>query len=244
MVLDKNTLVGSWKIITYLGKDKYKCICKCGIIKEVSSSNLYRAIKKNKDLKCFNCTVKDRTKNEIGQRYNNWEVLKKDLTKTNFYYCKCSCGAIKNVNIVNLRRGTSKGCRECFESNNFNNKHPGWIGHGEIPGQYWSVIKYHAKSRQLKINLTIEDAWNLFLKQNRKCALSGVELKFETRIKGKPHNQTASLDRIDSSKDYTLDNVQWVHKDVNFLKQEYSQEDFIKWCLLITKFTKRNNGKK
>jgi hypothetical protein len=45
---------------------------------------------------------------------------------------------------------------------------------------------------------------------------------------------TASIDRIDSSKGYILGNIQWVHKDVNFMKRTYSQEYFVKMCKLIT----------
>lgn len=30
--------------------------------------------------------------------------------------------------------------------------------------------------------------------------------------------QTASLDRIDSSKGYTIDNVWWIHKQLNWMK--------------------------
>jgi len=46
--------------------------------------------------------------------------------------------------------------------------------------------------------------------------------------------QTASLDRIDSSKGYVLDNVQWVHKRVNFLKRDYSEKELLFWCNAIS----------
>lgn len=44
---------------------------------------------------------------------------------------------------------------------------------------------------------------------------------------------TASLDRIDSSRGYVEGNVQWVHKDVNFMKQALSQERFVELCTLV-----------
>lgn len=44
---------------------------------------------------------------------------------------------------------------------------------------------------------------------------------------------TASLDRIDSSKPYIIDNIQWVHKDINFMKRTYSHDYFIKLCKLV-----------
>ena len=46
---------------------------------------------------------------------------------------------------------------------------------------------------------------------------------------------TASLDRIDSLKGYTEDNVQWVHKHINFMKGSLSENKFIEYCKLIVK---------
>lgn len=47
--------------------------------------------------------------------------------------------------------------------------------------------------------------------------------------------QTASLDRINSSIGYTIDNVQWVHKKINMMKMDLSQEEFINYCRLVVK---------
>jgi archaellum component FlaC len=49
---------------------------------------------------------------------------------------------------------------------------------------------------------------------------------------------TASLDRVDSAKGYIKGNVQWVHKDINMMKQQYSQEYFIQMCRLTTEHSK------
>lgn len=53
-------------------------------------------------------------------------------------------------------------------------------------------------------------------------------------IKKGQSNITASLDRIDSSKGYVEGNVQWVHKDVNYIKQDLEESYFKKLCKLIT----------
>jgi hypothetical protein len=39
-----------------------------------------------------------------------------------------------------------------------------------------------------------------------------------------------SLDRIDSSLGYIEGNVQWIYKEIQFMKRVLSQEDFIGWC--------------
>ena len=75
---------------------------------------------------------------------------------------------------------------------------------------YYADIKKKALKRNLKFIISKEDMLNQFKKQKGKCALTGIRLKMG--YKGK---QTASLDRIDSNKDYTKDNIQWVHKVVN-----------------------------
>ena len=44
---------------------------------------------------------------------------------------------------------------------------------------------------------------------------------------------TASLDRIDSSKGYVIGNVQWVHKDINIMKNKFDNQYFIDMCKKI-----------
>jgi hypothetical protein len=88
-------------------------------------------------------------------------------------------------------------------------------------------------------NITIEEAWEIWLTQNGECALSGVEIKFSrTRKKSKTGErleQTASLDRIDSSKGYSKENCQWVHKLVNRLKGSLPENDFYEFCKSVYK---------
>jgi len=55
-----------------------------------------------------------------------------------------------------------------------------------------------------------------------------------SKSQSKQKLRTASLDRIDSTKNYTIDNIQWVHKDVNKMKMDFSQEYFIEMCRLVT----------
>ena len=47
-----------------------------------------------------------------------------------------------------------------------------------------------------------------------------------------------SLDRIDSKKGYVKGNVQWVHKTVNRLKMDLSEEELMYWCNLIVRSAK------
>jgi hypothetical protein len=116
----------------------------------------------------------------------------------------------------------------------YGKNHWGWTGHEEIYGSYWRQLKLNAMERKHKFNLTIEYAWKLFIKQNRKCALSGVQLEFPKFLREKADTLSRpSLDRIDSTKGYIKGNVQWVSVAVNYMKLDYSQSEFINLCKLI-----------
>ena len=56
-------------------------------------------------------------------------------------------------------------------------------------------------------------------------------------------SMTASLDRIDSCKGYTIDNVQWVHKWINVMKSDHSQDEFIALCRAVTTHQERHGNK-
>ena len=84
--------------------------------------------------------------------------------------------------------------------------------------------------------MTPEFLWNLYLQQNKHCALTRVPIVLDNKIKNGNVDWsivTASVDRIDSSKGYIEGNVWWVHKDVNRLKNNYTLEELVNWCKLI-----------
>ena len=147
------------------------------------------------------------------------------------YLCQCDCGNQKIVIKKLLVRGdtTSCGC-EWFKSNV---KHPSWRGHGDIPLDFFNTIKRGAIQRNIEFNIPIEYIWDLFLYQNKKCALSGLDIKFSLTRKNRTLQRTCSLDRKDSSRGYTNDNVQWVHKKINIMKNKPLDKDFIYFRLMV-----------
>ena len=125
-----------------------------------------------------------------------------------------------------------------FHKENLGHKrqnHPQWRGHGEISSRFWNNIKNGATQREIPFNITIQQAWDLYLKQDKKCVLTGREIGFENA-----RNNSASLDRIDSKLGYELSNIQWVHKDVNFAKQSLNNQDFLKLCEEVVNKMKGN----
>lgn len=157
---------------------------------------------------------------------------RKDSKKYREYYrCICECGEETIVEKYNLRKTKSCGCLRKKRGKHCCN----WKGCGEISATHLLKIKYRSSRDGIVFDLSIEEAWEKFLEQNGKCALSGVPLEFEKSQYGLWHGEpTASLDRIDSSKGYLKDNIQWVHKDVNKMKQNLDEAKFIEWCHLIS----------
>lgn len=77
--------------------------------------------------------------------------------------------------------------------------------------------------RKNKNKLTVKILAELYLRQGGMCALSGLPL----------HENVMSLDRIDSSKGYSKNNIQWLHLMVNRMKSNFVQSEFIDMCKLI-----------
>jgi hypothetical protein len=94
------------------------------------------------------------------------------------------------------------------------------------------LVRNGAKRRGYAFKVTIEEAWALFLTQDRKCALSGVSLKIDPSDM-RAGATTASLDRIDSRKGYISGNVQWVHVSINLMKQTLTVAEFVAWCSCV-----------
>ena len=99
---------------------------------------------------------------------------------------------------------------------------------------HWASILSGARQRNLPVEITRRDAWQLFLQQNQRCALTGFLLVL------KPHrgeHRTASLDRIDSKRGYVPGNVQWVHRDINRLKSDWSTDQFLAMARAVVEFS-------
>lgn len=121
----------------------------------------------------------------------------------------------------------SKVCKFCSNKNN----HP----QGEYRGIRISFIeKYRLQglARGKLWNLSHDDVANQADKQNRKCALSGIDLCFVGDFK----DITASLDRINNEIGYEVGNIQWVHKDINMMRGQLSIEKFLSLCKSISEY--------
>jgi hypothetical protein len=182
--------------------------------------------------------VYSKIKFNLDQKINNWKVIEDKIVRKfgrSYVKVQCTCGSniISEIPIKHITSKKHKGCEKCSRFHTSK-------GVGLLSGEYWSLIVNGAKKRNLSFNITMEQAWNLYNKQDKKCALSGLEIIFEPNC---VHNKnvdyrrkrTASLDRIDSKLGYELTNIQWLHKDVNLMKNHFNESYFKKICELICK---------
>lgn len=179
----------------------------------------------------------------IGQVINDWTVVGSELIKgkNTRVKCRCKCGKEQLVSCIRLEQQVARGCRTCYPVHG--SKSHLFKGVGEIPITYLRKIKEQAAARNISVDVTADELWQLFLSQGRKCALTGLEINFGKHVhkkETKMQSKTASLDRIDSEKGYTLDNLQWVHKHVNIMKNRYDNTYFKQICEMVTKHANRN----
>jgi hypothetical protein len=146
------------------------------------------------------------------------------------------CGKLSEKISVNIMRpqgdGPPKSCG-CVLREARPHKYKGV---GDLCGERWANQVKGATRRGLPVTITVQEAYAVYERQGGRCALTGVPLQMVRLYDKNKHLHTASLDRIDSSKGYTTDNIQWVHKDINYIKQSLTEEKFIHWCRRLVQY--------
>lgn len=161
----------------------------------------------------------------IGDQYRDWEVIDDKIYTTNsnratYWKVRCKCGfeALRSaIHLVNNKVACCKSCAKrklSFEQS------------------YLNKIKKRAKKSNIEFDLELDFIINLLKEQDYKCKLSGLPIEIRKVWHGQI-NQTASLDRIDNTKGYIKNNVQWLHKDVNNMKHTFTEKYFIDLCKRI-----------
>lgn len=137
------------------------------------------------------------------------------------YKCSCVCGNETYVNKWKLHKRKVTHCG-CLESDNVIYDDKNFLGYVE-----------RFKKRRVKdgvsfdISVTTDFLWNVYtIKQKKRCALTGLPLSFNG-------NYRPSIDRIDSSKGYEPNNIQWVYAKINLMKYSFSNKHFVELCKLV-----------
>ena len=215
----------------------YMATCKClacGSIKKYGSNSIRRRI--NPTCGCVKNARKRitpdlLTEKQYGNLHINSFVLGKGKYKGGSWYANCFCNLCKKdccIKIEYIRAGTTNcGCSKA--GTNVGTSHSNFAGYKEISKTWMSRMETRSKKRNLDFDLTIEYIWDLFIKQNRKCQLSGIPMTFGIS----PKDTTVSVDRKDINLGYTKDNIQLVHKYINVMKNVFTDDVFVTICRKI-----------
>lgn len=199
--------------------------CDCGTIFTTRIDYLSRGDSKQ----CKLCTSNQKTSVLIGDVYDKLTIKSFiKLKNKKRAVCECICGniVIKRPELLtHINKTNNCGCLP----------RGGWTGVGKLATSIFNRYKRGAKVRNLIFEIDIKYAWSLYENQNGKCALTGLDISFAKLTINK---NDASLDRIDSSKGYIKGNLQWVHKDINYIKMDINQDRFIELCKLVSEKNK------
>ena len=90
------------------------------------------------------------------------------------------------------------------------------------------MVKTAGERKNKNCFITVEHLHDVWQRQEGLCAYTKLPLSSEAH-----QLNTVSLDRIDSDKDYTADNIQLVCVPINRMKLDYSEDQFIQLCKLV-----------
>jgi hypothetical protein len=216
---------GEWTVIDspYIknGHKYVKVQCKCGKIEDLCLSDL----KSDRAHMCRSCSARNRGPAlKIGDKSKGWTIIENPILHNGSMYYKVMCDCGKSSRLISasefLNPNKAFMCQKCAGILRGENKHKK-DAYEELYQHKYTKIKRTAEARNIRFELTKEYLWDLYLKQNKKCAITGDPL---------PQLSKASLDRIDSSKGYIENNVQWVTKQANLSKHVMTMQELYNFC--------------
>lgn len=143
------------------------------------------------------------------------------------------CHVDKNENEFYLRRNSGpirprQPCKACANRLRIS-------GRTRILKKMVTDARTRAGKKGLPFSITEDDVLSLERTQQGLCALTGWMLEWAPAASGRnPHR--VSIDRIDSSKGYTMDNIQLVCDMVNMIKKDMNNEEFIGLCKAVYQY--------
>jgi hypothetical protein len=189
--------------------------------------------------------------NLIAKKFGRWTILKrsKNIHKEVYFFCKCDCGTKRKVKAASLRAGTSKSCgcllKELVSKrNHIRNMYqkispPGHTVFGSLKHLY----KFCAKKRRILWTLTDDFFKNITKQDCHYCGKKPSQVSKPRSMKTRRGSSIRAyengfyiyngIDRIDSSKGYTEDNVVPCCSSCNYAKLNMTQHEFSNWILSV-----------
>lgn len=159
------------------------------------------------------------------------KIVSNVIIEENVQYRVCTiCNNKKNVNLFyKANKNKCKSC--CIEYQN------SWLGKQEKlslninPKSFFTkklkLNKYTSKSRGIENKLSENDLYEIYKKQKGNCFYSNLPFEEDNK------HRVISIDRIDSSKGYTKDNVVLCLNIINKMKNNLTTNEFKEYIKLI-----------
>jgi hypothetical protein len=90
----------------------------------------------------------------------------------------------------------------------------------ELIDRKYSDCRQHSRANKFEFNLTKDEYYN-FIKKNTTCNYTGTPVAFKKNV-----FNNASIDRIDSSRGYSIDNIQMTIWPINRMKRLMDHDEF------------------
>lgn len=226
LTCENGDVFGLWTVIdnTPITKNGHTYVmvkCKCGKEELKCLCDLIHG----RTTGCKSCIARARGKAlKLGDKFKGWTIIDgpRIYNNTQQWLAQCECGNTRwfQANEL-LNENKCFKCSKCMASVRMSTfiKNKGAIGELTI-GKY-NKLKKSAENRKIPFTVTIEFLWDLFIKQNGICAITGDKIESIKK---------ASLDRIDSNKGYVKNNVQWVTYQANVSKHVMSMDQLYEFC--------------
>ena len=166
-----------------------------------------------------------------GDKFNRLTAISFDHTGKHhrrYFLFRCDCGNEKILQAANVSSGNTKSCG-CLSMETKKSKLlPENRG---VINQIILGYKRHAAGRGYSFDLTYDDVTEIISKNCYYCGVSPSNIKITKNCKdGFKYN---GIDRIDSGKNYTKDNVVSCCRLCNLAKRDLSISEFRDWVLRL-----------
>ena len=203
----------------------WECRCECGKTKLLASSRIGR----DKSCGCLRTTSRLVAPGDRFGKLIAVSPVDRQNRRGHFYRFKCDCGGEKVASISNVVYGGTRscGCLARVQLQRIPRRKA--FGQSTVYCRYYA-LKENAKCRGKQFDLTLEQ---FSAAATQPCFWCGVPAP---RVKYKRYYGSAflhGLDRMDSSKGYTADNVVASCPVCNAAKGRMNAEEFKAWAVRL-----------
>jgi hypothetical protein len=102
------------------------------------------------------------------------------------------------------------------------------VRYGSLETYFGNKLARIKRRDKIEVSITVDDVMSMWRVQGGKCALTGRKMTVGAGSGSTGHEP--SIDRIDSSGGYSIENVWLVTSSANYAKHKLSMGEFLKLC--------------